>query len=82
MRFRDEFSGEQIPNTKQELEKVVGMYLRKLKMAIEKADAVEGVAHRRIDQRFKALKNKYFIGDFTPSLIANSKFLKGNDAVK
>jgi hypothetical protein len=81
MRFKDE-SGEQIDNTTEELKRVVGVYLRKLKIAIDKVDQMEGEPHRRINQRFKALRNKYFIGDFTPSLIANSKFLKGNDAVR
>ena len=84
MRFKDE-SGEQIDNTTEELKKVVGVYYRKLKMAIDKADQMErGERHSRINQRFKALRNKYFIGDFqlSQNLVANSKFLKGNDAVR
>ena len=82
MRFKDEFSGEQVPNTTEELQKIVAIYLRKLKMAIDKVDQMEGEPNRRINQRFKALRNKYFIGEFTPSVINNSKFLKGNDAVR
>ena len=82
MRFKDEFSGEQVSNTTEELKRIGSIYIRKLQMAVEKVNRLEEEPRRRINQRFLALRNKYFIGEFAPNVIENAKFLKGNDAVR